>query len=348
MMYLNLGIAIVIALIVCFYYFFSRKKKIPRTNSLYTDALNAMVNGDLNSAIGLLKQVVKQDSNHVRAYLQLGNILRKENPEQALKIHQSLTVRPNLPRDIQVDIHIALAEDYKFISNYKKAIEEAKLVLAIEKRNLWALKFLIKISVENQNWEEAIGWTKQLQKITGNTTSEDEAKFDVFKGLDYLKSGDFEKAKSQFEKGIKASPDFPSSYRYLGDVYEQTRELVKALENWEKYAFKDLEKGKVIYSKIETALFDLGRYSEVEKFYRKILDLDQSNFEATIRLANVLEEKGEGRAALGLIESLSKQSSTDIRIDLMKLKLSLLTSNPVELARQVDLMLEKLLKIDEA
>jgi lipopolysaccharide biosynthesis regulator YciM len=348
MIYLYLGMAIVIALIVYFYYSSLRKKKIPRTNSLYTDALNAMVNGDLSNAISLLKQVVKQDSNHVRAYLQLGNILRKENPEQSLKIHQSLTVRPNLSRDIQVDIHTALAEDYGFISNYKKAIEEAKLVLSIEKRNLWALNFLINISVENQDWEEAIGWTKQLQKITGKTTSEDEAKFDVFKGLDYLKSGDFEKAKSQFEKGIKASPDYPPSYRYLGDVYEQTRELVKALENWEKYAFRELEKGKVIYSKIETALFDLGRYSEVEKFYRKILDLNPSNFEATIRLANVLEEKGEGGAALGLIESLSKQSSSDIRIDLMKLKLSLLTSNPVELARQVDLMLEKLLKIDEA
>ena len=92
----------------------------------------------------------------------------------------------------------------------------------------------------------------------------------------------------------------------------------------------------------------MGRYSEVEKFYRKILDLKPTNFEATIRLANVLEEKGESGAALGLIENLSKQSTTDIRIDLMKLKLSLLTSNPVELGRQVDLMLEKLLKIDEA
>ena len=257
-----------------------------------------------------------------------------------------------------VNLYDELKEDYeqigftdnseKFLSNYKKAIEEAKLVLSIEKRNLWALNFLINISVENQDWEEAIGWTKQLQKITGKTTSEDEAKFDVFKGLDYIKSGDFEKAKSQFEKGIKASPDYPPSYRYLGDVYEQTRELVKALENWEKYAFRELEKGKVIYSKIETALFDLGRYSEVEKFYRKILKLNPTNFEATIRLANVLEEKGEGGAALGLIESLSNQSGNDIRIDLMKLKLSLLTSNPVELAHQVDLMLEKLLKIDEA
>ena len=62
MIYFYLGMTIVIALLFYFYYFSLRKKKVPRTNSLYTDALNAMVNGDLGNAIGLLKQVVKQDT----------------------------------------------------------------------------------------------------------------------------------------------------------------------------------------------------------------------------------------------------------------------------------------------
>ena len=107
--YVYLGMAIAIALSIYFYYISFRKKKKPRINSIYTDALNAMVNGDLSNAISLLKQVVKQDSNHVRAYLQLGNILRKDNPEQALKIHQSLTVRPNLSRNMPVSYtHLTL------------------------------------------------------------------------------------------------------------------------------------------------------------------------------------------------------------------------------------------------
>ena len=174
-----------------------------------------------------------------------------------------------------------------------KAKEEAKLILGIEKRNLWALNFLINISVENQNWEDAIAWTKQLQKITGKKAAIDEARFDVYKGLDCLEGGDIEKAKSLFKKAIKMNPELALSYRHLGDVFEQTRDLVKALENWEKFALKDLNGGTAVYAKIESALFDLGRFSEVEKFYRKILQYNPSNFEATIRLANVLEEKGE-------------------------------------------------------
>ena len=148
--------AIVISLIVYFYYFSFRKKKIPRTNSLYTDALNAMVNGDLSNAISLLKQVVKQDSNHVRAYLQLGNILRKDNPEQALKIHQSLTVRPNLDNSMLKEIHRALALDFMEVKDFKKAEAEANLVLKFDKKNLWANKFLLNIYEKNENWIDAI------------------------------------------------------------------------------------------------------------------------------------------------------------------------------------------------
>jgi len=307
-----------------------------------------MVKGDSTKAINLLKKVVKQNSNHVRAYLQLGNILRTENPEQAIKIHQSLTVRPNLSLELKVDIHRALADDYRIVGNLLKSKEEAQLILGIEKRNLWALKFLIDIAEQNQDWDEAASWTKQLQKVTGKKNNNNEARFDVYRGLDCLNTGQIEQAKTLFKKAIKTSPDFPISYRYLGDVYEQRRDLVKALENWEKFAKKDLKNGFLVYGKIESALFDLGRYSEVENFYRRILETDTPNFEATIRLANVLEEKGESGSALTLIEDMLSNDSLDITVDLMKLKLSISTSTPVELAHQIDVMLEKLLKSDES
>ena len=94
-------------------FFLYKPQKSPRTDNLYTEALNAMVRMDKAKAVRLLRDVVKQDSDHVDAYLQLGNILRVDNPQQAAKIHQTLTVRPNLSIELQVDIHQALALDYK-------------------------------------------------------------------------------------------------------------------------------------------------------------------------------------------------------------------------------------------
>ena len=291
--------------------------------------------------MSLLKQVVKKDTNHVRAYLQLGNILRKENPDRAIKIHQSLTVRPNLSLDQKVQIHKSLAKDYIEIGYLKKATEEAKKILLIEKRNLWSLNFLVKTSEQNQNWEEAAIWSKHLQKVSGKKEVNDLSRFDIYKGLDCMRNGKIEDAKSFFKIAIKKSPDNGQAYKYLGDLYEKNRDLVKALENWQIYATKDKKSGIDVYHKIESALFDLGRYSEVEKFYKKLISLNKSNLEAVIKLANVLEEKGEANRALSLIENSFDKENKDIRIDLMKLKLSIPTATPIELGHQIDAIIDK-------
>ena len=51
-------------------YLFKPKKK-KRTDSIYTNALNAMVRGDTRIALNHLRDVVKQDSDHINAYLQM-------------------------------------------------------------------------------------------------------------------------------------------------------------------------------------------------------------------------------------------------------------------------------------
>ena len=338
-----LGLCIFTTGVIIFYFFSPfRSKNIPKVDTLFSDALNAIINGNTSKAVSLLQQVVKQDTNHIRAYLQLGNILRSENTEQSIKIHQSLTVRPHLTSEQKVDIHKALAKDYIEIGYTNNAKEEAKKILSIEKRNLWSIKFLIQAAEEKQDWEEAAIWSKHLQKVTGKKELNDVARFDIYKGLDSMRNGDMNEAKKIFKKAIKKSPSNSLAYKYLGDLYEKNRDLVKALENWQLYAMKDLASGIDVYHKIESALFDLGRYSEVENFYRKIIDLDKSNLEAVIKLANVLDEKGETNGALQLIENSTSKENQDIRSDIMKLKLSISIATPIELGHQIDAILNKL------
>ena len=124
-------ILVLILLILSIIYLFYKPQKKPRTDNIYTEALNAMVNADKVKAINLLRDVVKQDSDHINAYIQLGNIFREDNPEQAAKIHQSLTVRPNLSDESQIDIHRALAKDYKKLRHLDLAKREGEQILRI-------------------------------------------------------------------------------------------------------------------------------------------------------------------------------------------------------------------------
>ena len=120
-------------------------------------------------------------------------------------------------------------------------------------------------------------------------------------------------------------------YKYLGDINYLNRDLVKAVEYWEKYMELSTQKSHLVFDNIETALFDLGRYSEVEKFYRKVLENNPKDLNAGLRLANVLNEKGENKAAIELIDSFIDEDNTSVLVMLMKLKLSLPTKTPSEL-----------------
>ena len=83
------------------------------------EALNAMLLSDKRKAINLLSTLVKNDSEHVSAYLQLGNLLRDDDTDRAIKIHQMLTVRQGLDKETKIEIFKSLALDYKKIMIYQ-------------------------------------------------------------------------------------------------------------------------------------------------------------------------------------------------------------------------------------
>ena len=181
-----------------------------------------------------------------------------------------------------------------------------------------------------------------MQKITGNYNDKELAKYLVFKSEEKINKNEFEAAESLLNNAIKKVPEFGLPYKYLGEIRMANRDLVKAVEYWEKFVNLSPEDSHKIFDNMESALFDLGRYSEVENFYKKVLDRDPVNVAGILRLANVLNEKGEDQAAIKLIDNIINNGSDTISILLMKLKLSLLVQTPSELGHQIDDILTKL------
>lgn len=343
MYFYYIAIIVSAAVAVSIWLFFSYKpKKLKKTDSLYTEALNAMLLADKNRAIILLRDVVKQDSNHVNAYLQLGNLLRDESPERSIKIHQMLTVRPNLNKSIKIEIYKSLAMDYEIINRLNNAKKEAEQILLIDKQNNWALLFLLNIGEKTEDWDYAEDKARRLQKKSGDSDLSILAKYIVNKSIDRIKNNAFEEAELLLKKAIEQAPQYALPYKYLGDIKLECRDLVKAVEYWEKFMDFSPEESNLVFDSIESALFDLGRYSEVENFYRRFLEKNPVDLHAGLRLANVLNEKGENQAAVSLIDQLIENGNSTISIMLMKLKLSLLIETPSELGAQIDAILELL------
>ena len=342
LIYISLLIIIAIGISWLFYFYYLKPSSVKHTDVIYMDALNAILMADKRKAINLLSGIVKKDSEHINAYLQLGNLLRDDDPDRAIKIHQMLTVRQNLLKDQKIEILKSLSLDYDKIGEFLKARIEAEKILKIDKSNYWASSFLLDIAEKTEDWDYAEIKAKNLQKLKGPKNDINLAVYTLQKGIEQLRNNNIEESENLFRQAINDSPNYGLPYKYLGDINHLNRDLVKAVENWEKFIELSPKDNYKVFDNIETALFDLGRYSEVEKFYRKVLDGNPNDINAGQRLANVLNEKGENKAAIALIDQFIEQNEASISVMLMKLKLSLLTKTPAELGYYLDEILDKI------
>ncbi len=344
--YIVILIAVTFIIAILTYYQFKKPSNKKRTDNVYMEALNAMLLSDKKKAINLLTTLVKNNSEHINAYLQLGNLLRGEDTDRAIKIHQMLTVRQKIDKNTKIEILKSLALDYEYSNDLIKAKTEVEKIIDIDKSNMWANSFLLSLAERMQDWSYAEKKAKDLLKIKGFKGEINLAKYTLQRGRMQFEEGNINEAESLLRKAINDSPEFGLSYKFLGDIMHSKRDLVKAVKYWEKYMELSPSGSYEVFDSIETALFDLGRYSEVEKFYRDVLEKNPNDFNAGQRLANVLNEKGENKAAIELIERFLDDDNPSLLVMLMKLKLSLTTKTPAEFGYFIDEVLKNV-KLDK-
>ena len=102
--YIVIVIAFTFTIAILAYYQFKKPSNKKKIDTIYMEALNAMLLSNKSKAINLLSTLVKNDTEHISAYLQLGNLLRDENTDRAIKIHQMLTVRQNLDKETKLEM----------------------------------------------------------------------------------------------------------------------------------------------------------------------------------------------------------------------------------------------------
>ena len=101
------------------------------------------------------------------------------------------------------------------------------------------------------------------------------------------------------------------------------------ITGWGEAFCQGLEPPQISAAVIENSLKDL------------IINENPLDINAGLRLANVLNEKGENKSAIALIDQFIDQKEGSISVMLMKLKLSLSTQTPAELSFYLDEILTK-------
>ena len=143
-------------------------------------------------------------------------------------------------------------------------------------------------------------------------------------------------ARGFYQKAISEDGSYADPHLYMGNLEEREGNLDTAVTHWKAFTERSSGAGKQVYSRLEKALFELGRFGEIEEFYQTLRERDGKNMDALAGLVNVLAAKGEYDHAIAMVDDIIGRNGQSVRIRLARLKLELRKRKEEELLRQVD------------
>jgi len=284
--------------------FFGRKSHRDKQGSSFTQALTLLLSGDKLKALEKLRQVTKEDTDNIQAYLLYGDILRELGQYQrAAKIHKELTVRNKVKQEEMQDILRSLILDFEGGGFYQQALSYSEKLLSYDRNEVWALKKKLTLQENLGDWKIAGDTAKKLQNVSGQSDKEILALYRIMEGKELLaKGGKEHDARLLFRAGIKIDHSCAAGYIELADSYLRENRGSDAFNEWKALFSNNPKMAHLSFVKLENTAFDLGRFEELESIYNKLLKRDPANSRAIVALARFLERKGEISRAIDILE----------------------------------------------
>lgn len=134
----------------------------------YLKGLNYLLNDETDRAIDVFVRMVEVDSETVETHFALGSLFRRRGEvDRAIRIHQNLIARPNLPRLERQQALFELGEDYMRAGLQDRAENLFRELVDTPRYRRRALEQLASIYEQQKDWEQAIQIRRRLQVIKG-------------------------------------------------------------------------------------------------------------------------------------------------------------------------------------
>ena len=371
--FILLGITIIL---VFFIYYQYKPNKVFRNKDLYSEGLDMMVSGNLHSAYNCFKDIINFDSNNINAYIKLGQVVREANNSmQALKIHRSLLLRKGLTNYQKIELYKNLALDYYKLSKLEESIQNASLILDLDKRNEWSLQHLLTIYKKNDDCEKACNILIKLHKLNGTDNSSEIGLYKIEEGKFFLELDDYSRSRELFEEALNIDDKLDLAYLLLGNSYAKERDtsyknatikkkennenkyeeclnkakqlLSKAIPMWIQFVEMSSSQSNKVINQLKDALFALNRFNEYEDILLKIIENDPDNIYVLCSLAEFYDDKGETQNAFEILDKSSEKYPNSIILKTIRLKLEIKEKGLTKSSKKMDEIINEINQRDD-
>lgn len=281
-----------------------------RLKSLAREGDRAFLNGiryilanDPDQAIEAFTRSVQVNSDTIETYVALGNLYRSKGEiDRAIRIRQSIILRPNLGEEIKLRALLDLGLDYRKGGFLNRALETLSQVLQKEPSNLEALGAEEKIFEEMRDWENAFAVRQRIARTTKGDHAPVLAHYQTEMGKSYMDKGELHKAKSCFEKAVSINEHCIDAYLHLGDLHVQKQDYKKAIAAWKKVVSLSPSLTFLAYRRLEGLYSSMKNLKPVEEFLKESAQSRSDPF-THMALARYLYNEHDREGALRELET---------------------------------------------
>ncbi len=283
-------------------------RALPRS---YFQGLNFLLNEQPDRAIESFVDAVKVDPHTIELHFALGSLFRRRGEtERAIRMHQNLVDREDLPQELKLQALAELGQDYLKAGLLDRAEEvfdklQDSAMVKEAKRNL------LEIYQLEKDWEKAIAIAAELPDIASQKEIAEYycelAAAEMIRSRPDLASGYLKTALERNRKCVRASI-------LQGDIEAQQDRSKEAIACWQRIEQQDPTYLALVAQRLLDAFRKLVRRDEGLQFLRGYLEHYPSLDLLDVVFQLVLESEG-AEAAYALVRDELKRNPTLLGFD---------------------------------
>ena len=277
--------------------------------------LCAAVAGDWPVTETWLERIVEADSDDMDAYHALGRLYRQQGAiGRAIRMHQNLLLRVDLPRPLRAEAMFELARDFEEGGFSERAAATFQELLEEHPRHVEALRRVIPLLMEQREHARALALIRKLRRGSPDEAAHLEIEVLLSRAKSCADEGDLDGARQSVKRCLRRDKACARAWSMLGEIEAERGKTSRALDAWRRAALADPERARDLYPKLDASFAARGKGGEYESFLREILSRRPDDLIARIALARALASRGEAKAAIGELRVGVEVAPEDLQI----------------------------------
>jgi lipopolysaccharide biosynthesis regulator YciM len=327
----------------------ARRHELQSKNSFwshdYLKGLNYLLNEEPDKAIDVFIKLIEVDSDTVETHLALGVLFRRRGEvNRAIRIHQNLIARPIIHPYQHSNAMFELAEDYRCAGLLDRAEQLFQELVASSTHQVLALRQLLEIYQQEQEWEKAINIAQQLTKASHEARNTEIAQYYCEQAEYHQRQGKNDAALQMIQCALKTDPNCVRASLLEGQLALDRHDQKKAILAFQRIEQQNPDYLTEVIEPLQICYQALGRQNEFTRYLHHVLE-HYNNVTSILVLTEIVkQQEGEQQAADFIVKQMHKRPSLlglDYLLDLALFNVDSITQDHLLLLKDLTTQLLK-------